>query len=361
MTEQYTGDNLIFIISQPRSGSTLLQRVLAGHPEIQTSAETWLMLHPVYGLRASGIDTEYDARFAREGVTEFIENYAADPSIYDKAIRAWAKTIYEDALAKHGKTLFLDKTPRYFFIIPELYRLFPDARFIFLIRNPMAVLASELSTYVKGNWPILSIFQPDLLLAPRLILEGIERLGKDAITIHYEQFVTQPEQNIARLCEQLGITYHDAMLDYSRTPAPKGKMNDPVGIHQHSRPTASSVDKWKRLAEDPQSRHFALSYLDALGPELLARLGYSFEQIRKTLNEGAPSHQSAGEILFPWSIAIRRRESWTARERFFADRYFAVREKGPLKGTLHAVRKQLRHLRRELARQTSLPSPPDYR
>ena len=75
MAEKYLGEDLIFIISQPRSGSTLLQRILAGHPEIQTSAETWLLLHPTYAFRTSGIDTDYDSRFAAQGVEEFLTNY----------------------------------------------------------------------------------------------------------------------------------------------------------------------------------------------------------------------------------------------------------------------------------------------
>ncbi len=360
MADSYRGKNLIFIISQPRSGSTLLQRVLAGHPDIQTSAETWLMLHPVYGLRGAGIETEYGAAFAAEGVREFIQNYAADSDIYDEAIRNWAQTIYGDALGKHGKTIFLDKTPRYFFIVPELYRLFPEAKFIFLIRNPMAVLASELTTYVKGDWPVLGIFQPDLLLAPRLILEGIELLGKDAITIHYEQFVSEPEKNIYALCERLGIAFHDSMLDYSRTPAPKGKMNDPVGIHQHTRPSTSSIEKWKRMADDPQSRHFALSYLDGLGQETIEQLGYSWEQIRRDLEKPAATPDNQ-EQLFPWSIAIRPRQEWTAREHWFAEKYFAVQEKGRIRGTLSAAKRNLKRLLCDLKKQLSLPAPPDYR
>jgi len=74
MAEKYLGEDLIFIISQPRSGSTLLQRILGGHPEIQTSAETWLLLHPTYAFRDSGIETEYDSRFSAQGVEEFLTN-----------------------------------------------------------------------------------------------------------------------------------------------------------------------------------------------------------------------------------------------------------------------------------------------
>ena len=52
MSDEYLGENLIFIISQPRSGSTLLQRMLSGNKDIKTSAETWLMLHPLYAVRS---------------------------------------------------------------------------------------------------------------------------------------------------------------------------------------------------------------------------------------------------------------------------------------------------------------------
>ena len=121
----YRGQNLVFIISQPKAGSTLLQRILAGHPDIQTSAETWLMLHPVYGLRKRGIQTNYNASWAATGVTEFLDNYADGRETYVNGIRSFAETIYGRVLEKHGKKIFLDKTPRYTMIIDELYELFP--------------------------------------------------------------------------------------------------------------------------------------------------------------------------------------------------------------------------------------------
>ena len=116
MSDAYLGENLIFIISQPRSGSTLLQRILFGHPDVQTSAETWLMLHPAYSLRHRGITADYNAHFAYEGAKEFLENYTRGRDVQLDAIREWARMIYQDAIDKHQKRWFMDKTPRYFFI-----------------------------------------------------------------------------------------------------------------------------------------------------------------------------------------------------------------------------------------------------
>jgi len=60
-------------------------------------------------------------------------------------------TLYNRALEVAGKRFFLDKTPRYYFIIPELKNVFPEAKFIILLRNPLAVLSSILNTWFQNN------------------------------------------------------------------------------------------------------------------------------------------------------------------------------------------------------------------
>lgn len=331
MANRYFGQGLIFIISQPRSGSTLLQRVLAGSPDVQTSAETWLMLHPVYWKRCcENIQTDYNSSWAREAVEEFLDNYTDGREVYDNAIRAWAEVIYSNALKQNNKKYFLDKTPRYFFIIRELYELFPDAKFIFLIRNPMAVLASELNTYVKGNWPVLGNFSPDLIDAPRWILEGIDLLGKNAIIVRYEDFVSKPEVNISVLCNKLGIDFYNEMLDYSRTPKPVGRYNDPSGIDQHNSTNTASIEKWKTMVDNDQSLYFARCYLEALGKETIGRLGYNYQEIFDVLH----SRRLSTGGLYPWSTAMRRKTEWSRSQRFASDYYFKRKEHGRIKGLL---------------------------
>ena len=345
MPQPYLGEDLIFVISQPRSGSTLLQRVLSGHPLIQTSAETWLMLHPIYGLRAFGVESEFNSQWATTAVTEFLDNYTDGRSVYFDAIREWARVIYQNALARSGKTYFLDKTPRYYFIVNELYRLFPRAKFIFLIRNPMAVLASELTSYVTDNLSQLSLLRSDLLVAPQKILQGIDHLGDDAIVIRYEELVARPEQCVAALCERLGVTFFGEMLDYSRTPVPKGKMNDHIGIHQHSRPSTESLDKWHAMSGDPQSCHFARSYLEELGRDMIERLGYSFDEIQQRFPDNVAGTSS--DRVLAWDIAIQPESQRTMREWYSFERYEIKRRSGmigAIRGELSAGRRTLRRV-----------------
>ena len=63
---------IIFIISQPRSGSTLLQRILGSHKEIYTTSEPWLMLSPIYAARKSGVQAEYDHQLSRCALKEYL-------------------------------------------------------------------------------------------------------------------------------------------------------------------------------------------------------------------------------------------------------------------------------------------------
>ena len=332
----YLGHNLIFIISQPKAGSTLLQRILAGHPDIQTSAETWLMLHPTYGLKRKGIKTDYNANWAATGVTEFLDNYADGEETYIEGIRSFAATVYGRVLEKHDKQIFLDKTPRYTMIIDELYEIFPEAKYVLLIRNPLAILKSELHTYIGDDWPALSNFAPDLIAAPQQLISAREKLGKSAIEIKYEDLVTNPERFIRALCAFLDVSFEPGMLDYSNTPAPVGRMNDPVGIHRHTGPSKESLAKWKDLAADSQLRSFALGYLDTLGDRTVAELGYDPGELRAEVERAEVKRLV--EPAYPWKLAITPRERWTFRSYITSAYVIAAQRHGRLQGVLAALR-----------------------
>lgn len=326
----FLGESLIFLISQPRAGSTLLQRVLSGHPEIHTGAEPWLMLHPVYALRRTGLQAEYNAQCAYDALQDFLDNCADGQDTYIEAIRALANVLYGRALAGTGKRFFLDKTPRYYYIVPDLHRVFPKARFIFLIRNPLAVLSSVLRTWVKDDWERLCNHRDDLVIAPVRILEGIHALGKEAIVVHYEHLVTAPGQAVRTICRRLEIPFFESMLVYGTTPVPKGRMGDQTGIREHDKPSTASLDKWRELADTPQTRHLAAQYLTELGPQVVGRLGYDIADLLATLGK-ADHHLSAS--VMPWHIVTRPRSTWTLAEQLAVERTRLICSRGRARGT----------------------------
>ena len=63
----------LFIFSLPRSGSTMLQRVLAADSQISSVAEPWVLLPFVYALRGQGASADYNHQTANQGLMDFIE------------------------------------------------------------------------------------------------------------------------------------------------------------------------------------------------------------------------------------------------------------------------------------------------
>src|SRR5262249_31800148 len=101
------GENLIFAISQPRAGSTLLQRILSGHPEIFATAEPWIMLHPLYALRDGGYQADYNAEWARAALQDFCAQLEGGEQAYVEAVRAMGVLLYNQALRPSNRGRFL--------------------------------------------------------------------------------------------------------------------------------------------------------------------------------------------------------------------------------------------------------------
>ncbi|MBN1815504.1 MAG: sulfotransferase [Anaerolineae bacterium] len=283
------GENLLFLISQPRAGSTLLQRILGSHPEIHTVGEPWLMLHPLYALRSDGHTAEYGASQAHTALQTFLESLPGGEEEYIRALRKMCAHLYQCSLDASHKRLFLDKTPRYYLIIPQLARVFPRARFIMMTRNPLSVLASILDTWTE--WSLLSLakYKQDLLQAPVLLARGIDLLGEKAIVVHYERLVHDPEDEGQRLCEALGIDFVPEMIQYGRHDLPRWRLGDPHSVYRQARPTTGSVEKWIENLHNPQVWRLASDYLQALDPEVLRRLGYDHHDLAEVLASRQPA------------------------------------------------------------------------
>jgi hypothetical protein len=146
----FSQKNLIFLISQPRAGSTLTQRILGSHREIYTVSEPWIMLHPLYALRRDGHQAEYSVQNSQKALDNFLNLHPEGKEAYFQAVRQMSLNLYEGLLRGSDKKYFLDKTPRYYYILPDLYRTFPDAKYILLIRS-----STRLFKRIGGKYSII--------------------------------------------------------------------------------------------------------------------------------------------------------------------------------------------------------------
>ncbi|MGH7826965.1 MAG: sulfotransferase family protein [Candidatus Binatia bacterium] len=284
------GENLIFVISQPRAGSTLIQRILGCHPDIHTVSEPWLMLHPLYGLKSgAGFSADYDAELARKAVQNFLRNMSSGEEELVRGMRHMYGNLYAKALESSGKRFFLDKTPRYYFIIPELYRTFPQAHFIILIRNPVAVLCSIINAWVKGKWHRLKKYRFDLIRAPVLLVEGAEMLGDHGLAVSYEKLLEHPENEAMKMCQWFGVDVAPNIVQYGQAALPRWSLGDQENVYQRIGPDSDGANNWLFALDNPQTWRVANDYLDFLGKELVEKMGYRYEELRGVVEARRPS------------------------------------------------------------------------
>jgi hypothetical protein len=207
-----------FIIGSARSGTTLLRLMLNAHPGVAVPPESRFI-------------TELSSGTSDVDVSDFIGRLASHKQFatWDLPIEAVENEIeqtgrirYADAIAAtyiayarvHGKSRWGDKTPRYVEHIPEIAALFPDARFVHLVRDGRNVALSY-ADVPFGPKTVGSAAR----LWRRRVLTGREHgraLGEHRyLELRYEDLVEDAEGRTKALCEFLHLDFDAGMLDYT--------------------------------------------------------------------------------------------------------------------------------------------------
>lgn len=272
----------IFLISLPRSGSTLIQRVLMSHKDIHSVSEPWLLLPMFYPYAKPGVISEYSSVTCRNALADFIEILPSGDEDYREAIRDFSFQLYQKQ-CRNKERYFLDKTPRYYHILPEMAATFPNAKFIFLFRNPVHIFSSVIQTWGNGGFRNLHTSYTDIYDGPSLLSKGYELLKSKSYALKYEDFVAEPERYAKELCEYLDIEFSNEMISGLGRITNEGRMGDPTGIKEYSQVSAKSLEKWKVSFNSPFRKRLLTRYIHGIDSSVFFSQGYSKDQICKEI------------------------------------------------------------------------------
>lgn len=279
----------VFLLSLPRSGSTLVQRVLAAHATVATVPEPWLVLPQVYALREAGVDAEYDHRSLAGAVRGFARRLPGGVDTYHRHVRTLLLSLYTEA-APAGTRWFVDKTPRYHLIVDELAALFPDAVLILLWRNPLAVLASMTTTWDRGLWAPCR-HGIDLFSGMEQLTSAAERLADRVTTVRYEDLVASPKA-WRPIFDRLGIGFDEGVLASVDEFQIRGRFGDPTQ-GRRTGVSADPLETWRDVLASPVRTRWCRRYLDWLGPERLSGMGYDHAELVTDLDQIATRRSMA--------------------------------------------------------------------
>jgi hypothetical protein len=281
----------IFLLSQPRAGSTLVQRVLGSYDEVSTVSEPWILLPLLSALRDGGIRSQYPHWLAHVAIRDFADGLPGGMGQVREELREAALRLY-GAAAAPGARYFLDKTPSYHVIAPLLQEVFPDAKFIYLWRNPLAVLASILETWGEGRF-VPHRFRVDLFSAVETLTSSYES-GGDVLGVRYEDLLGSDDGEWRRITDHLGLVWDPSTLVRFSRERLAGRMGDPTGVERYSAVSAEPLEKWRSTLANPVRKHWARRYLRWIGERRLAVMGYDLGELQRML-DSVPS-RSAGAI-----------------------------------------------------------------
>ncbi len=276
-------DRLVFLIGAPRSGTTLLARMLSAHSPVYGRAEPHLITpiaHLAYLRKVP--KAPYDPQNVEQAIREIVGELPRGEAGYLDALRAYSDALYAQMMevAPAGKRLFLDKTPAYALVLPFLVKLYPTAKYVVLTRHPLAVLSSYAESFFDGDYAVAVTHNPVLQRYVPALARMVREKPVPHVWVKYEELVREPEVHFRRVCEHLGIPLEERAIHYGESGEEFKGLGDPTGVQRHTKPVTSSVSKWAaEIAADPATLAIVSRVLDELDPADLETLGYPRETI----------------------------------------------------------------------------------
>jgi len=262
--------HLNFVIGKERSGTTLLQAMLNSHPNIVAPPESRFIMR-LYARYSNKRWTENTIRqFCDELYTEkiFSEYWGIDKNELITSLLKFKDRLTYPLVCKlvfhlhaaQGKQvkMYVDKNPLYYYFIPEINKLYPQAKYVHIVREYHANIVSH-KRIITVNMSMADMAYR-WLKVHEMLEETKKRMPGQWITVKYETLVTEPEATMKSVCGFLGVQFDPVMVEkHSSSLYPSFYKNIDTNegfrkIHQNVfQPiTTSFIDEWKDKLTDKE-------------------------------------------------------------------------------------------------------------
>lgn len=236
----------IFIVGLPRTGTTLIERIVSSHSQVESVDETFLLQMAV--RRVSKVQRS-------ENMSPAIIHAAAE-----KEAGLIAKEYLQAVDYRLGdRPMFIDKLPENFLYLGFIAKAFPNAQMIYVRRNPMdACFAMYKQSFFKFAYTLADLGK--YYVAFEHLRSHWQEVLKDRlIEVEYESMVTDQEVQTRVLLDKLGLNFESACLDFDQNTTPSATASS---VQVREKVHSLSVNKWKHFEQQLQPLK---SYLENSG------------------------------------------------------------------------------------------------
>ena len=245
----------IFIVGLPRSGSTLLEQILASHSQVDGTMELHNILDLAKRLRGRDSKDDENPRYPQI-ITEL------DDSYFD---RFGTQFMQDTKVYRDSAPFFTDKMPNNFFHIGLIKLILPNAKVIDARRHPMACcfsgfkqLFGEGQEFSYGLADIGNYYRQYVTL-----MDHWDKVLPDfVLRVQHEDVVEDLETQVRRMLDFCGLPFEEACLDFHKT---ERSVRTPSAEQVRQPIYKTGLDQWRNFEEHLQP------LIDSLGPDVLKR------------------------------------------------------------------------------------------
>ena len=295
---------IIIVVGNSRSGTTMMGRILGGHREVFTFNELHFFEQlwapsttpdtiehaAAHGFIAKLLTIQRDGYYTQGNPQSYMDEASGIVSTIDAPItppKVFEAFIHHES-AKHRKTIGCDQTPRNLYYLDELLKLYPDARFVVMVRDPRDVLLSQKNRWkrrrlgAKGTpwcnalrtWAGYHPITISMLWRSGVAAGDKHTNDPRVCVLRFEDLLTNPESELQKVCTTVGLDYDPAMLDVPRVGS----------SHEHDRPAERGLDpaaagRWNQGG----LTHTELAICQHLTDKHMARHNYTQEPLCASL------------------------------------------------------------------------------
>jgi acyl carrier protein len=261
----------IFILCSPRSGSTLLRVILAGHPDLFAPPELHLLSYNNLLQRKVALSNEMNSHLLEgtiraimqikdcsaseaEALMEEAENQELTSKQFYHLIQEWL-----------GNKILVDKTPTYGSHIDILRRAetdFQEPLYLHLVRHPYGTIRSYQNAKLDRIVPFMhrssfstrELAELTWLISQQNIVQFLQEVPQERqFRVRFEDLVQQPELTVKNICNFLNLEFSSAMLDPYQEKDQRmtdgvhvaSKFSGDLKFHLHQRIEADAAERWK--------------------------------------------------------------------------------------------------------------------
>lgn len=289
----------IFVLCPPRSGSTLLRVILAGHPQLFSPPELYLLMYNDLAQRRRELAGEANSHLLEGTIRAIVELKGCSVEEAEQLMAEYerqelgTKQFYRLLQTWMGDRQLVDKTPLYPLdpsILARAEADFTDPLYIHLVRHPHGMIRSYEESQLDRFVPVLyenrferrQLAELTWLVSHQNITEFLRQVPRQrSLQLSFESLVTQPQSTVRQLCEFLNLEFEPAMLNPYADPQQRmlagarqlTRMPGDLKFHLHKAIDATTAHRWQQFLHD--------DFLSGTTWQLAESFGYQASDLRQ--------------------------------------------------------------------------------